>query len=715
MLINVLNRLVSSKRPSLRLILVVPFVLQIFAAVGLTGYLSLRNGQHAVNDLATQLRLEVAARIYQHLQTYMATPHLINQINANAIRQGLLNVEDSKGLEGYFWAQTQLFPEMATIAFANERGEFVGANGIEDYIVVANESTGRAMRRYAVDNRGDRAKLLFNRPNYDARVRSWYRSAVQLGRPSWDEVSVSFSDQRLDISATYPFYDKTGTFKGVLLGEQTLSQISNFLQSLKISRSGQTFIVERSGDLIGSSTMEQPFLIVEGKAKRLRATDSKETLIRSTARYLVKEFGDFSQIRNSQQLNFVSEGQRQFVQVLPFQSGSSLDWLIVVVVPEADFMERINTNTRSTILLCLAALILAIILGILTARSITQPIWRLSNASWTLAKQAATSDLARPELEQKVETNSVKELRVLAQAFNHMAQKLRESFTALEKANEVLEQRVLERTSELNEANQEITLLNQRLKTENLRMKAELEITRQLQQMILPKQEELQSIPELEIAGFMEPAQEVGGDYYDVLTHNGLVKIGIGDVTGHGLESGVLMIMVQTAVRTLLANNETDPTKFLNVLNRVIYDNVQRMNSDKNLTLSLLDYHEGTLCLSGQHEEMIVVRSGGQVERFDTIDLGFPIGLEADITDFVANTQVQLNPKDVVVLYTDGITEAENQSGVRYGIERFCEVLGDNWHRSTEEIRQAVVEDVRQHIGEQKVYDDITLLILKQK
>jgi serine phosphatase RsbU (regulator of sigma subunit) len=139
------------------------------------------------------------------------------------------------------------------------------------------------------------------------------------------------------------------------------------------------------------------------------------------------------------------------------------------------------------------------------------------------------------------------------------------------------------------------------------------------------------------------------------------------------------------------------------------------MNSDKNLTLSLLDYHEGTLCLSGQHEEMIVVRSGGQVERFDTIDLGFPIGLEADITDFVANTQVQLNQGDVVVLYTDGITEAENHSGVRYGVERFCEVLGDNWHRSTEEIRQAVVEDVRQHIGKQKVYDDITLLVLKQK
>jgi sigma-B regulation protein RsbU (phosphoserine phosphatase) len=438
-------------------------------------------------------------------------------------------------------------------------------------------------------------------------------------------------------------------------------------------------------------------------------------LIRGAALYLQKHFGAFDRIGSNQQLTFDLDGKRQFLQVTAVRDGRGLDWLMVVVIPEADFMERINANTRSTIFLCLAALILATVLGILCARSITQPILRLSAASWTLAQQAATSDLGHGELEQKVEMQGAKELSVLAQAFNHMALKLRESFTALEEANQELEQRVLARTAELNEANQEITLLNKRLKSENLRMKAELDITRQLQQMILPKQEELSQIPKLEIAGFMEPAEEVGGDYYDVLTHNGLVKIGIGDVTGHGLESGVLMIMVQTAVRTLLANDETDPIKFLNVLNRVIYDNVQRMKSDKNLTLALLDYQEGTLRLSGQHEEMIVVRSGGQVERIDTIDLGFPIGLEADITDFVAHTQVQLNPGDVVVLYTDGITEAENQSGVRYGVERFCELLGNNGHRSAEEIRQAVVEDVRQHIGTQKVYDDITLLVLKQK
>lgn len=452
----------------------------------------------------------------------------------------------------------------------------------------------------------------------------------------------------------------------------------------------------------------------KGQARR-NVVNSNNPLIRDTALYLQKQFKSFDKIDRNQQLDFDINGKRQFVQVTAIRDGRGLDWLIVVVIPEVDFMERIDANTRSTILLCLAALILATILGILTARSISEPILRLSAASWTLAKEAATAEFANTKLEQNVEMQGAKELRILAQAFNHMAQKLRESFSELAVMNQELEQRVLARTDDLKEANQEITHLNNRLKSENIRMKAELDITRQLQQMILPKAEELNQIPQLEIAGFMEAAEEVGGDYYDVLVHNGLVKIGIGDVTGHGLESGVLMIMVQTAVRTLLANNETDPTNFLTVLNQVIYDNVQRMNSEKNLSLSLLDYKDRIISLSGQHEEMIVVRSGGKIERIDTIDLGFPIGLEADISDFVAQTFIQLEPGDIVVLYTDGITEAENKSGVRYGVEHFCEVISHNWQQSAEAIRQAVIEDVRRHIGGHKVYDDITLLVLKQK
>ncbi len=278
-----------------------------------------------------------------------------------------------------------------------------------------------------------------------------------------------------------------------------------------------------------------------------------------------------------------------------------------------------------------------------------------------------------------------------------------------------LEQKVEERTAQLAQANAEITILNERLKADNLRMAAELDVTRRLQQMILPKQAELNAISGLDIAGFMEPAEEVGGDYYDVLQYQGRVKIGIGDVTGHGLESGVLMIMAQTVVRSLLEGNFTDPQEFLDVLNRTVYHNAQRMNCDKSMTLALLDYADGVLQISGQHEEVIVVRSGGKVERIDTIDLGFPIAMVEEMAEFVTTARIELNPGDVVVLYTDGITEAVNSNKQLYGLERLIDVVRKNCNSSAREIQQAAIADVKSYIGQQKVYDDLTLLILKQK
>ena len=285
---------------------------------------------------------------------------------------------------------------------------------------------------------------------------------------------------------------------------------------------------------------------------------------------------------------------------------------------------------------------------------------------------------------------------------------------AARKYSEELERVVAERTGELAEANAQVTALNQRLQADNLRMGAELDVTRRLQEMILPGTEELQRIDGLDVACHMQAADEVGGDYYDVLQHNGHVKIGIGDVTGHGLESGVVMVMTQAIVRALLANGETDPVRFLTTLNSVLHSNMQRMGSDKNLTLCLLDYMKGVVKVSGQHEEMIVVRKNGKVEMVDTNDLGFPIGLDSEIESFIDQKTVKLKPGDGVVLYTDGITEADNAANEQYGLERLCKVVRKHWKKSAESIKDAVVIDVANYIGEQVRYDDITLVVAKQ-
>jgi len=274
----------------------------------------------------------------------------------------------------------------------------------------------------------------------------------------------------------------------------------------------------------------------------------------------------------------------------------------------------------------------------------------------------------------------------------------------LEQTNAGLEQEVTKRTDEL-----------MATREENVRMGAELAVTHQLQQMLLPRVAELDTVPGLQISASMSPAEEAGGDYYDVLQYDDRTIIAVGDVTGHGLESSVVMLMTQAAVRTLAAGGELDPVRFLTTLNRSIYDNLKRLDSYKNLTLMLIHYQEDMLTICGQHEEMLLIRSGGNtVERIDTIDLGFPVGLEMDIENFLKPHQVTLNPGDTVMLYTDGIPEAEDENGKFYGLDRLCEQFAANAGKSVQEIHDNVIGDVNRYIGGHVVFDDITLMVMRK-
>lgn len=290
-----------------------------------------------------------------------------------------------------------------------------------------------------------------------------------------------------------------------------------------------------------------------------------------------------------------------------------------------------------------------------------------------------------------------------------------------------LERRVAERTREVEAANEEIRSLNRILKAENVRMGAELDVSRRIQQMVLPTARELAGIGGLDVATYMEPANEVGGDYYDILHgEDGRVRFGIGDVTGHGLESGVVMLMTQSAVRTMVTGDEGSAVRVLDILNRTIFHNIQRMGSDKNLTLALLDYRPGPpegegdlsvtshMRISGQHESIIVARNGGRIELIDTMDLGLPLGLVDEIGGFIAEVTVLLRPGDTVILYTDGITEAADDHHRLYGLERLCGVISGHWSEAAEAIKEAIVADVKSHIGDQPLYDDLTLIVFKQ-
>ncbi len=430
MSIKFLNRLVSnvSGKVPLRTVLIVPFVLQIFAAVGLTGYLSFRNGQKVVNNLATKLQSEVSDRIDAHLDTYLATPNQINRINLDAIELGLLKLNDFQVTGRYFWKQMQVF-DVGYISFGNKNGEFIGVERLDDGSLLINEvskSNPAKLFVWATDSQGNRTKRLAVK-DWEPRGEAWYADAVKAGKPLWSQI-YQWEDKPdvISISSSYPVYDKTKTIVGVLSIDRLLSQISYFLNHLKVSKSGKTFILERDGLLVASSSTEQPFRVVDGEAKRLKASDSRDPLIRLTTQYLTKHFKNLSEINTTQQLKFTIEGQHQFVQVTPWRDELGLNWLIVVVIPEADFMQEINANRRTTILLCIAALIVATVLGIFTSRWIVRPILRLN---------ASAKALALGKWEQTVEMKRSDELGELAKSFNSMAKQLQESFATLEAKN----------------------------------------------------------------------------------------------------------------------------------------------------------------------------------------------------------------------------------------------------------------------------------------
>ncbi|MEL7330488.1 MAG: ATP-binding protein, partial [Cyanobacteria bacterium J06559_1] len=187
-------------------------------------------------------------------------------------------------------------------------------------------------------------------------------------------------------------------------------------------------------------------------ARSLQVFESEDTLVRGTGHYIQDTFGDFDQILEPQRRDFRLDGQRQFLEVVPFRDEFGLDWLVVVVVPESDFMTEIWENTRNTIFLCIGALGIAIALGILTARWIVKPILNL---------QTASENLTAGQLDQTVTVKGTRELSRLGQAFNTMAKQLKDSFQVLEQTNAELDQRVQNRTAELEVAKEQAEFANQ--------------------------------------------------------------------------------------------------------------------------------------------------------------------------------------------------------------------------------------------------------------
>lgn len=256
-----------------------------------------------------------------------------------------------------------------------------------------------------------------------------------------------------------------------------------------------------------------------------------------------------------------------------------------------------------------------------------------------------------------------------------------------------LERLVLERTNRLNETLRALW--------------GEMELAKKIQTALVPRHFALTGC---EVAAVMRPADQVGGDYYDLFEIDGVEWVLIGDVSGHGVPAGLIMMMCQTSVRSVLAANpHIDPDELLALVNRTLTQNIERLGEDKYMTISAFKREpNGSFKVAGMHQDLLIYRAkSARVERL--LAEGTWLGISADIRTLNPVRAIELEPGDALVLYTDGITEARRHGEMLdvEGLERTVTAHGC-------EGAEAILGGILETLSDYEVNDDVAAVIIKQ-
>ncbi|MEN9215817.1 MAG: cache domain-containing protein, partial [Gloeomargarita sp. HHBFW_bins_162] len=341
----------------LRWVVTIPFLVVTTAATGLVGYLSFRNGQQSVQVVAQQLQTEIAKRVEIELRDFLDFAPKLVAMNADLARQNLLQAQPPRG-ESYLWRQMTLQPQLRVIYFGSaQEGRFIGVRRrIEDNSLRLYFNTGV---EFTLNEQGQRAVQVSGiDPNmrYDARTRPWYKKALTQPTPVWSDVYVSFSTGRLIITAAQVVKTPQGRVLGATGADVELTRLSEFLSGLAIGRTGEAFIVDPQGLLVADST-GSAMSVIQNR-ERVNASDSPHPLIQQAARWL--QSSQQGKQPTPQPVQVELGGEAHFLHAVPYRDPRGLDWLLVLVVPAADFLQEIYAGNTLTAFLCGVTLVVAL-------------------------------------------------------------------------------------------------------------------------------------------------------------------------------------------------------------------------------------------------------------------------------------------------------------------------------------------------------------------
>lgn len=378
---------------------------------------------------------------------------------------------------------------------------------------------------------------------------------------------------------------------------------------------------------------------------------------------------------------------------------------IIVDTTRSDFEDSLynleNDFSRARILLFVAVIISSIIATILISiltGILVRPI---------LALTESANNIKAGNMNIITKTKSNDEIGILTDAFNRMISNIKHY-------QENLEDNVNSRTIQLRKAMNDLENSNKELTKTRDALWGEMQLAKKIQTILLPDNIEH---PDLDISAQMLTAQEVGGDYYDfAYDKEGNFWISIGDVSGHGVTPGLIMMMAQTAHYTSLCEQESPtPKSVISSVNRLLFSNITgRLKSTNFMTMTSIKYKgNGNYIYSGAHLDILIFRKTlKKVEVVETI--GTFLNITKDINHALDERSFHLNSGDTMILYSDGIIEAKNSNGELLDVNGLSSLIKKYSHLNVEGLNSEIINNTMKWCN--NIFnDDISLLIIRQR
>ncbi len=512
---------------------------------------------------------------------------------------------------------------------------------------------------------GHLINVMLGNESYNYFTMDWYQVPKELNRAAWTEPYYDEGGGNM-VMATFsvPFYkDKDGEklFQGVVTADIALYGLQEIVSAIRLYRSGYAFLLSRNGVFI---THPDSRLVMTNSIFSI-AEEKKSSLLRRIGKDMLNGGEGLAALKSGLLLRDKCR--------LYYAPLSSIGWSLGIVIPEHELIEGVYRNGRMVILIGLGGVFLITIFVMLIARRITRPLKDLSATAAEIA--LGNLDTRLPAIQRG------DEIGTLARSFEEMRLALKDYIKHLTQTTAAKE-----------------------------RIESELKIARNIQMSFLPKAfPPLPGKNRMEISARLEPAREIGGDLYDYsLIDDDHLFFAVGDVSDKGIPAALFMAVTKTLLKGI-AETGMDPSEVLHRCNLELYGENDSMMF-VTVFCGILDLRTGRLKYSNAgHEHPVIVRRDGQPE-FLPVPEGFLLGVEEESS--YQTMEIELEPGDKIIVYTDGVTEAVNAAGELYSHANLMATVRSCSSLSAEGITMEVLGSVKLFSLGIPQADDITVLAL---